>query len=83
MAKLRAGLILMIVFVSLVSWYKNQRREEAAAIIESPATSPAPILSMNLVPKTPPAFENPISSHKSAAAFVDLKNQKLISECLR
>lgn len=90
MQKLRIALISMIVFVALASWYKNQRREQAAALIESgtpTAASPAPMQQDESLAQTNPAQPTPSTTGEGIASapaprYIDAKNQTLIRECL-
>ena len=73
MAKIRAALIMMIIVVSLASWYKNQAREDATT------AEPKPALLTAVAPKATPG---PLSAPVANARFLSNENSRVIRECL-
>lgn len=87
MQKLRIALILMIVFVSVASWYKNQRRQAETTVANGAPTAESPAHA-NSIQSTPLTTDSGFTStqdsdpQRPSSRFIDSKNQTLIRECL-
>lgn len=76
MAKLRIALVLMIIFVSSVSWWKRSHQADVPPASIEGAPGPA-----TAAPAPAPEIQN-ARPFAEASLVIDAKNQALIRECL-